>query len=203
MRFLSLFSGIEAASVAWEPLGWECVAVAEIEPFPCAVLAARYPRIPNLGDVTKIKEKQIAALGRVDVVVGGFPCQDVSIAGKRRGFKHADGSSTRSGLFWDAMRLVHWAALHCDCRWVVLENVPGLFNSHAGRDFAGVVGALAGTRFSPPRDGLAKRRLCSRTRWDGRVERAGRAMVRTGATAQACVRCRGSWRLVGSTPGIT
>jgi DNA (cytosine-5)-methyltransferase 1 len=153
VRFLSLFSGIEAASLAWEPLGWECVAVAEIEPFPCAVLSARYPRIPNLGDVTKIREKQIAALGRIDVVVGGFPCQDVSIAGKRRGFENADGSATRSGLFWDAIRLVHWAALHGGCRWVVLENVPGLFNSHEGRDFAGVVGALAGTRFSPPRDG--------------------------------------------------
>ena len=153
MRFLSLFSGIEAASLAWAPLGWECVAVAEVEPFPCEVLKVRHHAVPNLGDVRYINEDAIRALGRIDVVIGGFPCQDVSIAGKRRGFKNADGSSTRSGLFWDAMRLVHWAAVHGGCRWVVIENVPGLFNSHEGRDFAGVVGALVGTRFSPPRDG--------------------------------------------------
>jgi DNA (cytosine-5)-methyltransferase 1 len=153
MRFVSLFSGIEAASLAWAPLGWECVAVAEVEPFPCEVLKVRHHAVPNLGDVRYINEDVIRALGRIDVVIGGFPCQDVSIAGKRRGFKNADGSSTRSGLFWDAMRLVHWSALHGGCRWVVLENVPGLFNSHEGRDFAGVVGALAGTRFSPPRGG--------------------------------------------------
>jgi len=63
MRYLSLFSGIEAASVAWHPLGWQPVAFAEIEPFPCAVLAHHYPDVPNLGDVTGITDEQIAALG--------------------------------------------------------------------------------------------------------------------------------------------
>ena len=74
MRYLSLFSGIEACTVAWKPLGWECVAVAEIEPWPSRALAHHYPDVPNLGDVTKVTEEQIAALGRIDVVVFGSPC---------------------------------------------------------------------------------------------------------------------------------
>ena len=73
MRYLSLFSGIEAASVAWGPLGWEPVAFCEIDEFPSAVLAYRFPNVPNLGDITKVDwygfyEKH----GAVDVVVGGF-----------------------------------------------------------------------------------------------------------------------------------
>ena len=74
MKFLSLFSGIEACSVAWKPLGWECVGFSEIEPFPCSVLQHHYPNIPNLGDVTKITEQQIADLGEFDVLVFGSPC---------------------------------------------------------------------------------------------------------------------------------
>ena len=149
MRFLSLFSGIEAASVAWNPLGWACVAVAEIEPFPCAVLAHHYPRVPNLGDVTKITREQVAALGQIDLVCGGFPCQDLSVAGKRKGMKNADGSATRSGLFFNAMRIAEWSK----ARWVVIENVPGLFSSNAGSDFAAVVGEMAGCKFDVPADG--------------------------------------------------
>ena len=75
MRYLSLFSGIEAASVAWRPLGWECVAVAEIEPFPNAVLAHRLPETPNLGDVMADDFiERVKALGSIDVLVGGSPC---------------------------------------------------------------------------------------------------------------------------------
>lgn len=150
MRFVSLFSGVEAASVAWLPLGWTCAAVAEIEPFPCAVLAHHYPDVPNLGDVTLITEDQIKALGPVDVLIGGFPCQDLSVAGKRRGLEH-DGKTTRSGLFFDAMRLVHFARKHCGLRWLVIENVPGLYSNHKGRDFARVVSEMAGTDFDVPR----------------------------------------------------
>lgn len=149
IRFLSLFSGIEAASAAWIPMGWECVAVAEIETFPCAVLRHHYPGVPNLGDVTKITENQIKELGRIDVVVGGFPCQDLSIAGQRKGLKNADGTITRSGLFFTAAKIAEWAK----CRWTVIENVPGLFSSNKGGDFATVVGELAGCKIDVPRDG--------------------------------------------------
>lgn len=139
MRYLSLFSGIEACSVAWAPLGWECVAVAEIEPWPSRTLAHHYPDVPNLGDVTKVTEEQIAALGRIDVVVFGSPCQDLSVAGKRKGL---DGA--RSGLFFTAMQIVGWARQWCDCRFALWENVPGAFSSNRGRDFAAVVDAMAG-----------------------------------------------------------
>lgn len=139
MRFLSLFSGIEAASVAWAPLGWECVAVAEIEAQPCAVLAHHYPSVPNLGDVTKITEEQIKALGHIDLVIFGSPCQDLSLAGQRKGFNGA-----RSSLFFTATRIVQWARTHCGCRFGLWENVFGAFSSNQGRDFAAVVAEMAG-----------------------------------------------------------
>ena len=148
MRFLSLFSGIEAASVAWEPLGWTPVAFAEIEPFPCALLAHRFPNVPNLGDVTKIEDAQIAALGTVDVVIGGSPCQDLSVAGKRAGLK-----GERSSLFHEQVRIFDAARTLCGARWLVWENVPGAFSTHSGRDFAVVVGALAGCKLAVPVDG--------------------------------------------------
>lgn len=144
MRYLSLFSGIEAASVAWKPLGWECVGVAEIEKFPCKVLANHYPEVPNLGDITKITEADIAALGQIDLVVFGAPCQDLSVAGKRKGMLDADGNITRSGLFFTAINIVHWARKHCGCRFALYENVPGLFSSNKGADFASVVEHMAG-----------------------------------------------------------
>lgn len=149
MRFLSLFSGIEAASVALLPLGAACVAVAEIEKFPCSVLNHHYPDVPNLGDVTKITQEQIKALGHIDVVIGGFPCQDLSIAGKRKGLKNEDGSNTRSGLFYDAMRIVRWS----NARFLWLENVPGIYSSNAGRDFASVAGEILGCEFDVPKNG--------------------------------------------------
>lgn len=149
MRFLSLFSGIEAASVAWRSLGWQCAAVAEIEPFPCAVLKHHYPDVPNLGDITKITEADVSALGHIDIVVGGFPCQDLSVAGKRKGLINEDGSVTRSGLFFQAMRIVRWSG----ARFVLLENVPGIYSSNGGRDFATVVGEVLGAEFTVPASG--------------------------------------------------
>ena len=100
MRYVSLFSGIEAASVAWEPLGWEPVAFAEVEPFCCELLAKRFPNVPNLGDVTKIDWSPYA--GTVDLVVGGSPCQAFSVAGKRRGLM-----DDRGRLMLEFVRAVH------------------------------------------------------------------------------------------------
>lgn len=148
MRFLSLFSGIEAASMAWESLGWTPVAFAEIDPAPSRVLKHHWPDVPNLGDVTRITDAQIAALGRIDVVIGGSPCQDLSVAGKRAGLAGA-----RSGLFQEQLRIFDAARTFCGARWLVWENVLGAFSTHGGRDFAVVVGALAGCEFAVPRDG--------------------------------------------------
>lgn len=146
MRYLSLFSGIEAASAAWHPLGWTCAAVAEIESFPCKVLAYHYPGTPNLGDITKITQQQIEALGHIDLVVFGAPCQDLSVAGKRKGMRHDDGTVTRSGLFYAALQIAEWSR----ARWAVYENVPGMFSSSGGADFASVVSEMAGAEFNLP-----------------------------------------------------
>ncbi|MTI73309.1 MAG: DNA (cytosine-5-)-methyltransferase [Stenotrophomonas sp.] len=139
---------MEAAHLAWAPLGWECVGVAEIDPAPCALLAHRLPHVPNLGSVTDITDEQIAALGRIDVVIGGSPCQDLSVAGNRAGLAGA-----RSGLFHEQLRIFNAARTFCGARWLVWENVPGAFSSNRGRDFAVVAGALAGCELDVPRDG--------------------------------------------------
>ncbi|CAB4183037.1 Dcm Site-specific DNA methylase [uncultured Caudovirales phage] len=137
MNVLSLFSGISAASVALKPLGWKVVAFSEIAPFPCSVLAHRYPNVPNLGDVTKITESQVKALGHIDIVVFGSPCQDLSVAGNRAGLAGA-----RSGLFHDAVKILEWS----DARFGLWENVPGAFSSSGGRDFSVALADLMGRR---------------------------------------------------------
>jgi len=152
MRYLSLFSGIEAATQAWQPFGWECVAVSEIEPFPCAVLEHHYPDVPNLGDVTKITEQQIKDLGQIDLVVFGSPCQNLSVAGNRKGLQ-----GTQSGLFYDSIRIIQYAREHCGARFALWENVPGSFSSNKGADFAAVVEQMAGlTNVAVPKNGWGK-----------------------------------------------
>lgn len=154
LRYLSLFSGIEACSVAWAELGWECVAVAEIDPFCSTLLAHYYPTVPNLGDVSKITEDGIKALGDIDLIVFGSPCQDLSVAGKRAGF---DGE--RSSLFYHAIRVINYAKKHNNLRFALWENVKGAFSSNKGRDFSSVVSQMAGiTKCPPPPARLEKRR---------------------------------------------
>lgn len=123
-RYVSIFSGVEAATLAWEPLGWEPVAFSEIEPFPCAVLAERWPDVPNLGDITKIDWKDKID-GAIDLVVGGSPCQSFSVAGKREGLKGA------SGLMFEYIRCVQ----ELRPRWLLWENVPGALTSEDGGAF--------------------------------------------------------------------
>lgn len=152
MRYLSLFSGIEAATQAWQPLGWECVAVSEIEPFPCAVLEHHYPNVPNLGDVTKITEQQIKDLGQIDLIVFGSPCQNLSVAGNRKGFE-----GEQSSLFYAAMEIIKYAKRHCKTRFALWENVPGAFSSNKGADFTEVVKHMAGLdELNTPTNGWGK-----------------------------------------------
>ena len=124
MRYISLFSGVEAATLAWEPLGWEAVAFAEIEPFPSAVLAHRWPDVPNLGDVTKVDWSKYR--GTVDLVVGGSPCQAFSVAGKREGLLDERGQ-----LMLEYVRAVR----EVKPRWFLWENVPGVLSQDKGRAF--------------------------------------------------------------------
>ena len=131
MRFLSVCSGIESASVAWNPLGWEAVGFSEIDPFPCAVLAHHYPDVPNFGDLTRYKEWP--DVGPIDILVGGTPCQSFSVAGLRAGM-----ADPRGNLALVFLGLVD----HLRPRWVVWENVPGVLSSNGGRDFGAFLGGL-------------------------------------------------------------
>lgn len=117
MRFLSVCSGIEAASLAWNPLGWKAIAFSEIEPFPCAVLAHHYLTVPNYGDMTRFKEWPDAA---IDVLAGGTPCQAFSVAGLRQGL--ADPRGNLAIVFLGVVDRYR-------PRWVVWENVPGVISS--------------------------------------------------------------------------
>ena len=123
MKYVSLFSGIEAATVAWGPLGWEPACFAEFDEFPSAVLAERYPEVPNIGDVTKMNWKKYR--NKVDLVVGGSPCQSFSIAGKREGLQG------ESGLMFEYIRAVR----EIRPRWFLWENVPGALSSENGEAF--------------------------------------------------------------------
>lgn len=133
MKYLSLCSGIEAASVAWTPLGWEPVAFSEIERFPCAVLRRHFPDVPNLGDVTKITGDMFYGSSAIDLLVGGTPCQGFSIAGARNGLH-----DERSALAWHYVRLVG----EIKPRWIVWENVPGVLSTNKGADFRNFLQAL-------------------------------------------------------------
>ena len=128
MRYISVCSGIEAASVAWAPLGWEAVAFSEIDPFPCAVLAQRFPGVPNLGDMTSADWRQFR--GKIDLVVGGTPCQSFSIAGNR------DGLDGASGIVREYIRLLRVVRP----RVFVWENVVGALSSRRGDDFRFILG---------------------------------------------------------------
>jgi DNA (cytosine-5)-methyltransferase 1 len=126
MIFGSVCSGIEAASVAWEPLGWKAAWFSEIEKFPSQLLSYRYPLIPNLGDMTKLYDKKIFQEEKIDLLVGGTPCQSFSIAGLRKGMLDARGNLTLEFLrVLDSKKP----------RWFVWENVPGVLSTSEGRDF--------------------------------------------------------------------
>ena len=130
MRYLSVCSGIEAASVAWHPLGWKPFAFSEIEKFPSAVLKHHYPDVPNFGDMTKFKDWPHA---EIDLLVGGTPCQSFSVAGLRQGLADPRGNLCLTFLaIIDKYRP----------EWVVWENVPGVLSSNGGRDFGAFLGGL-------------------------------------------------------------
>ncbi len=117
LRYLDVCSGISAPTMAWKPLGWQALCFAEIEAAPRAVLAHHYPDVPLVGDFTQIRGDEY---GPVDLLVGGTPCQSFSIAGLRGGL-----DDERGNLALEYLRLAGRARP----RWVVWENVPGVFSS--------------------------------------------------------------------------
>jgi DNA (cytosine-5)-methyltransferase 1 len=166
VKYLSVCSGIEAATVAWHPLGWEAFAYSEIEKFPCNVLAHHYPNTPNLGDMTKYQEWPYAA---IDVLVGGTPCQSFSIAGLREGL-----SDPRGNLMLTYLAI----AAKYRPKWLVWENVPGVLSSNGGKDFASLLRGMAELGY-----GFAYRVLDAQ--YFGVAQRRRRVFV---------VGCLGDWR---------
>ena len=125
MNYLSVCSGIEAATVAWHHMGWKPVGFSEIEKFPSQVLAHHYPQVTNFGDMTKYKEWKLD--DSIGLLVGGTPCQSFSVAGLRKGLDDPRGNLalTYVGIL-DKFRP----------KWCVWENVPGVLSSGGGEILA-------------------------------------------------------------------
>ena len=166
MRYGSVCSGIEAATVAWHHMGWKAQWYSEIEPFPSAVLKHHFPDVPNLGDMTKFKEWNCEP---IDLLVGGTPCQSFSVAGLRKGLADPRGNLM---LTFGAI------ADHFKPHWLVWENVPGVLSSNGGRDFGSFLWMLGELGY-----GFAYR-VCD-AQYFGVPQRRRRVFV---------VGCLGDWR---------
>jgi DNA (cytosine-5)-methyltransferase 1 len=127
VKFLSLFDGCHMFGLGARRAGFGCAGTSEIDTHAANVTRYHYPNTPQLGDVRDVGATD------ADLIIGGFPCQDLSVAGDRRGL-----AGERSGLFWEIVRI----ARESSPRWLLLENVPGLLSSNGGRDMGAVLGAL-------------------------------------------------------------
>jgi site-specific DNA-cytosine methylase len=133
-----LCSGIEAATVAWKPLGWTPAWFSEIKPFPKEVLKLTYPEIPDLGDMLNLNDNKIFQESKIDLLVAGTPCQPFSLAGGRKGLKDERGDLTlRYIRIIDAKRP----------RWFIWENVPGVMSLNRGRDFGAILREMVKLRY--------------------------------------------------------
>ena len=134
---VSTFAGVGGFDSAMQRCGIDVVATVEIDKNARGVLQHQFPSAKHFEDVTKVRGDELRDAGFVPdrgIITGGFPCQDLSVAGKRAGL-----AGGRSGLFWEIVRL----ADELKPKYLVLENVPGLLSSNGGRDFGTVLGALA------------------------------------------------------------
>lgn len=136
MRFISLFAGVGGFDLGLERAGHTCIGQVDIDKNCLKVLQEHYPNVPKWDDVQTAKEWADAQgfVGTTDLVVGGFPCQDVSVAGRRAGL-----AGQRSGLFFSALEF----AVYVKAQTIILENVPGLLSSNNGRDFGTVIFEMA------------------------------------------------------------
>lgn len=136
MKAVSLFAGVGGFDLALERAGVPVVASVEIDKHARGVLQQQFPNTTLLEDVKNVTGDQLRELGfegSDGIIVGGFPCQDLSVAGKRAGL-----AGGRSGLFWEICRILD----ETKTKWFVLENVPGLLSSNEGRDMGTVIQAL-------------------------------------------------------------
>jgi DNA-cytosine methyltransferase len=159
LRHASFFSGVGGLDLGFENAGIRTVSLCEVDPYASAVLAERFPGVPNFGDITKINDGEVPD---AEVYSGGFPCQDLSTAGARRGF----AAGTRSSLAFTFLDIVERRRP----RWFVLENVPGLLSSNRGRDFGRLIREVESLGY-----GLAWRTMDAQ--WFGVAQRRRRVFV--------------------------
>jgi len=140
VKAVSLFAGVGGFDLALERNGVEVVATCEIDKHAQKILTRHFPKAKLFSDVTTLTGQDLfdAGFNSDGIIVGGFPCQDVSVAGKRAGLSDTNGNATRSGLFWEVVRLLE----ETKAQHFILENVPGLLSSNEGRDFGVVLNAL-------------------------------------------------------------
>ena len=140
MKAVSLFAGVGGFDLALERNGVEVVASCEIDKNAQKILARHFPRSKIFSDVQTLTGEDLFNVGfdSNGIIVGGFPCQDVSVAGKRAGLSRADGTTTRSGLFFEVVRLLG----ETKAKYFILENVPGLLTSNNGHDFLVIKNSL-------------------------------------------------------------
>jgi DNA (cytosine-5)-methyltransferase 1 len=139
---VSLFAGIGGFDLAMQRQGVKVVASVEIDKKCNQVLAQHFPDVKQFTDVTEVKGEDLINAGftpSTGIITGGFPCQDLSVAGKRAGLV-----GQRSGLFWEIARLVE----ETQTEYFIIENVPGLLSSNNGKDFGVVVGTMADIGYS-------------------------------------------------------
>lgn len=191
LTFGSVCSGIEVASVAWEPLGFKAAWLSEIEAFPSAVLKHHYPTVPNLGDMTKISRRILTGeVPAPDVLVGGTPCQAFSVAGLREGLDDERGQLTMSYFrLLDAIDFIRGRAGKpaAIAGW---ENVPGVLSSKDNA-FGCFLAGLAGKNVPlVPAGKKWTNAGCVFGPAHSRMARHGRPIRRSGATTPPCVRYR-------------
>jgi len=179
VRHASFFSGVGGLDLGFERAGIETVSVSEIDPYANAVLAERFPDAPNLGSITEVDANDIP---EADIWSGGFPCQDLSVAGKRAGF-----AGKRSSLAFTFLNLVEQRRP----RWLVLENVPGLFSSNNGADFGRLLYEMEQLRY-----GVSWRTLDAR--YFGVAQRRRRVFIvgslESDRAAEVLLECKGCER---------
>jgi len=132
--YMSLFSACGGMDLGLDAAGWRCIGQAEVEPWRRDVLERHWPGIKRYDDVRAVVADGDTLPEQPDLIAGGFPCQDLSVAGKRKGL-----AGERSGLAWEFMRIIRAVRPRC----VLIENVPGLLSSNQGRDMAALLGTLA------------------------------------------------------------
>ena len=196
LTLVSLFDGIGGFPLAFERAGAQTVATVEIDPAAAAISARHFPHATQFDDVTKVTGHDLRAVGFVPdrgIITAGWPCQDLSLAGRRAGL---DGA--RSGLWWEVARLLD----ETHPRWFVGENVPGLLSSNGGRDMGAVIGSLGELGY-----GIAYRILDAQ--WFGVPQRRRRVFIvghlgePWSASAEILFECESSIgdSAAGSTPG--